>query len=153
MKDIPLYNSIVIKTYLEYLETAYPDVNHSELLEYAGIANYEVEDRGHWLTQTQVNRFHECMSRATSNPNISKQAGRYMGASKSSVSSVIRQSVTGFLSPSMAYWATQKIASYLTRHVTFKNRNLADNKIELTVTPQSGSQGRAFPVRKPHWHV
>ncbi|MBP7765864.1 MAG: response regulator [Deltaproteobacteria bacterium] len=135
MKDIPLYNSMIIKTYLEYLEKEYPELNTRELLDYADIANYEVEDKGHWLTQTQVNRFHEYISRVTANPDFAKQAGRYMGSPQSAVTGILRQSVAGFLSPAMAYWAVEKIALHLSRHLILKSNDLSENKIELIATP------------------
>ncbi|MBP7340795.1 MAG: PAS domain S-box protein [Syntrophaceae bacterium] len=144
MKDIPLYNSMIIKTYLEYLENEYPDLNIKELLEYAGIANYEVEDKGHWLTQTQVNRFHEYISRVTANPDFAKQAGRYMGSPKSAVTGILRQSVAGFLSPAMAYWAVEKIALRLSRHLTLKSKDLSENKMELIATAHPGVQEERF---------
>ncbi|MRR15390.1 MAG: PAS domain S-box protein [Deltaproteobacteria bacterium] len=144
MSDKPLYNSMIVKTYLEYLEKDYPDLNFKELLSYAGITNYEIEDKGHWLTQQQVNLFHEYASRATNNPDVAKQAGRYMGSPKSSVSSILRQSVVGFLSPAMAYWAVEKIATNLSRHLSIKSKSLSDNKIEIIATPNPGVQEELF---------
>ena len=138
MNNKPLYNSIIVKTYLEYLKHDYPDLNFKELLNHAEIANFEVEDRGHWLTQQQVNRFHEYASQATANPDVAKQAGRYIASPKSYVSNIMRQSVAGFLSPAIAYWAVEKIATSISRHLTIKSRNLADNKIELIAMPNPG---------------
>ena len=59
MENIPLYSSMIIHNYLEYLKNDYPDLNIEDLLNYAGITFQEVEDRGHWLTQEQINLFHE----------------------------------------------------------------------------------------------
>jgi len=144
MIDKPLYNSIIVKTYLEYLKSNYPDLNYKELLEYADITNYEIEDRGHWLTQEQVNRFHEYASRTTANPEVAKQAGRYIASPKSSVSNMLRQSVAGFLSPAMAYWAIEKIALNVSRHLSIESKSLADNEIELIVTPNPGVKEELF---------
>ena len=47
--EIPLYNSRIIKIYLEYLAEYYPGVDVYSILEYAGITHYEVEDHAHWL--------------------------------------------------------------------------------------------------------
>src|SRR5450759_547310 len=109
MENIPLYNSIIIKTYLEYLENSYPDLDIKQLLDYAGIANHEVEDRGHWLTQEQVNRFQKYLEQVIANPNIAREAGRYIASPKSS--GILRQIATGFITPVMAYWATAKLGS------------------------------------------
>ncbi len=144
MNNTPLYNSTIINTYLEYLKTDYPGLNFKELLEYAGIANYEIEDRGHWLTQNQVNRFHEYASRATGNPDFPKQAGRFITSPKSYASNIMRQSVAGFLSPTMAYWAVEKIALNLSRHLTIESKSTADNKIEIIASPRAGVKEEAF---------
>ena len=129
MGNEPLYNSIVIKTYLEYLENSYPDLDIKQLLDYAGIANHEVEDRGHWLTQEQVNRFQEYVERVTANPNIAKEAGRYIVSPKTS--SIIRQSLAGFLSPAIAYWALEKMGPTISRHMIIKCNKLNENKVEI----------------------
>ncbi len=133
MEDRPLYNTVIIKTYLEYLEYKYPDLDLKKLLEYAGITEHEVEDRGHWLTQKQVNRFQEYTSRVTDNPNVAREAGRYIASPKSS--SILRQITIGFISPVIAYWTVEKLAATVSRHVITKSNKLSDNKIEITITP------------------
>ena len=75
--DKPLYNSRIIKIFVEYVTEHYPDVDIDSILEYAWIATYELEDQGHWLSQWQVDRFYEMLSQKTKNPNISREAGRY----------------------------------------------------------------------------
>lgn len=142
--DKPLYNSIVIKTYLEYLKSNYPDINLTELLNYAGMTEYELEDRGHWLTQTQINRFHEYMGRATSNPDLSRQAGRFIASRTSSAYRVLQQTMSGFLSPAVAYWAVEKVGTNFSRHQTIKGRSLSKNKFELLVTAKPGVKEEPF---------
>jgi predicted hydrocarbon binding protein len=142
MKNVPLYNSVVIKTYIDYLKNNYPNVNTKELLAFADISNFELEDRGHWLTQNQVNRFQEYVQLVTANPNIAREAGRHIVSTKSS--SVIRQTVAGFLSPSIAYWAVEKLGSTLSRHQTMKIKKLADNKIEIFATPKKDVKEELF---------
>lgn len=132
--DAPLYNSTIIKNYVEYLKANYPDVNLTEMLHYAGIDEYEVEDRGHWLTQTQINRFHEYMDRVINNPGLCREAGRFIASHKSSAYSILQQSMSGFLSPAMAYWAVEKVAANIARHQNVKGRSLAKNKFEILVT-------------------
>src|SRR5512145_1938258 len=142
MGKTPLYNSVIIKTYLEYLETQYPDMNFGELIEYSDITRQEIEDRGHWLTQDQVNRFQEYTSRATGNPEVAREAGRRITSPKSSF--IVRQALAGFISPAIAYWAVEKIATTISRHLSIKSRNLADNKIELIATPNPGVKEERF---------
>lgn len=132
--DEPLYNSIVIKNYLEYLRFEHPHVNIRELLDDSGIADYEVEDGGHWFTQTQINRFHEYLSRETGNPNISRLAGRYVASPKATGFASMRRFVMAFLSPAAAYWAVEKLSPFLTRHMTVHSKHLDSNKVEVVVT-------------------
>jgi hypothetical protein len=54
MQDIPLYNARIIKCYDEYLREYHPELDMASILDYAGITTYQMEDEGHWLTQTQV---------------------------------------------------------------------------------------------------
>jgi PAS domain S-box-containing protein len=133
MESLPLYNSVVIKSYIDYLEITYPNLNIKELLACSNIANYELEDRGHWLTQEQVNSFQAYAEQATGNLNIAREAGRHIASAKSS--SLLRQSLAAFISPYMAYWALEKVVSTMTRHVIIKINRLTNNKIEITFTP------------------
>ena len=97
MNDDPLYNSRLIKNYVEFTEKYYPDVDIDSLLSYAGIAGYELEDQGHWFSQNQVDRFHQILAQKTGDPNISREVGRYAASSKAS--GAVRQYVLGFMSP------------------------------------------------------
>jgi len=142
--DKPLYNSIVVKNYLEYLKNEYPDMNFRQLLDYAEISEYEVEDSGHWLTQIQINRFHEYLIRKTGNRNISRLAGQYTASPKANGFAVMRRFVAAFLSPAIAYWALEKLSRSLTRHATLQSRNLTGNKMELVITPQAGIKEESF---------
>ena len=142
--DKPLYNSIIIKNYIEYLNSEYPEINIEAMLVYAGITAYELEDRGHWLTQTQVNRFHECISGTTTNSDIARQAGRFVSSPKTSAFNVLRRFMAGFLSPAMAYWAMEKFSSTVTRHASVQSRSLTGNKIEFVVTLLPGVKEEQF---------
>jgi PAS domain S-box-containing protein len=142
MENIPLYNSIIIKTYIDYLEKTYPNLDLKQLLAYCNITNYEIEDRGHWLTQKQVNRFQEYVQLITANPNIAREAGRYILSPPSS--QILRKSITGFLSPAIVFWAAEKLGSTITRHQTVKFNKLKDNKVELIVTPRKNVKEEPF---------
>ena len=61
----PLYNSRIIKVYLEYLSKSYPDIDLDEALSYAGIKAYEVSDLAHCFNQDQVDRFNQFISKKT----------------------------------------------------------------------------------------
>jgi len=68
MEDVPLYNASLIKNYIEYLRKFYPQIDPNDILEYAGIDSSEIEESGQWLTQRQVDHFHEMLSQIIDNP-------------------------------------------------------------------------------------
>ncbi len=80
--DEPLYNSRIIKNYVEYVEKYHPNVDIDSILSYSGITNYEMDDQGHWFTQRHVDRFHEIIIQKIGNTNISREVGRYAASSK-----------------------------------------------------------------------
>ena len=80
--EIPLYNSRIVKIFLEYTAEYYPGVDTHSILEYAGITQYEVEDHAHWFTQVQVDRFHDIVAEKTGDPDIARKAGRYSASSQ-----------------------------------------------------------------------
>jgi len=142
MGDTFLYNSTLLATYMDLLAKKYPAIDTRELLEYANIAHYELEDRGHWLTQDQIDRFYEFLVNNTGNPQIAREAGRFGAESQSF--SLLRQYTTAFVTPSMAFWMMGKIGSTLSRHLTFKVTPLAANKVEMIATPEEGVKEKPY---------
>jgi len=55
--EIPLYSTRISKNYYEYMGKYHPDIDMGPILDDAGIATHQLEDEGHWLTQSQVDRF------------------------------------------------------------------------------------------------
>ena len=51
MNNTPLYNSRIIRTYVEYLRKHYPEIAIDSVLTYAEIARSEIQDGSHWFTQ------------------------------------------------------------------------------------------------------
>ena len=70
MQEPRLYNSRIIGTFLEYLRNMRPDVDIQGLLKDSHITSYEVEDEGHWLTQRQVDDFHDALMKQTGDPVV-----------------------------------------------------------------------------------
>jgi len=136
MEDALLYNSQLIKNYVEYLRKFYPQIDPNDILEYAGIESYEIEESGQWLTQSQVDRFHEMLSQLTDNPNISHEVGRFSYSADSL--SLIRKLTLGLLSPSMSYLLIGKGAEKITRSTTFKVKKLGRRKAEIRVELKTG---------------
>lgn len=78
MNQAPLYNSRIIKTYIDFLQLKYPDADIHAVLSAAGMAQHEVEDAAHWFNQIQVDRFHAETVKATGNLNIARKAGQHI---------------------------------------------------------------------------
>ncbi|MFC1534091.1 adenylate/guanylate cyclase domain-containing protein [Thermodesulfobacteriota bacterium] len=134
--DEPLYNSRLIKNYVIYVTKFHPKADIDSILSYAYITKHELEDQGHWLSQWQVDRFHEFLARETKNPNISREVGRFMASSEAL--GPLKQYVMGFIKPASAYWVLEKIAPHLSRSFTLKTKKLGPNKVEVSVTPHPG---------------
>ncbi|MCE5262780.1 MAG: HD domain-containing protein [Deltaproteobacteria bacterium] len=136
MEEPRLYNSRIIGTFLDYFKNARPDIDIPDLYLNSGITPYEVEDEGHWLTQRQVDDFHDAVMMQTDDPAIFREAGRYMVTARSM--SAIRQFIMGFLTPVQAYSMLGKIASYLNRGCTFQANKISGNKVEIVIEPLEG---------------
>lgn len=135
-EHLPIYNSRLIKNYVEYLHASYPRIDADRLLHDAGMSRQEVEDPAHWFSQRQIDRFHEILAAETGNPNISREAGRFAPFSKAS--GPLKRYATGFMSPMAAYRLLEKISPHLTRGGTFKTSRISSNKIEVDYIPKPG---------------
>jgi class 3 adenylate cyclase len=134
--DTPLYNSRLIKNYVEYTKKHYPDIDIHSILSYAEIATYELEDQGHWFTQQQVDRFHEILSQKTGDTTISREVGRYAASSRAS--GPVKQYALGFMTPAAAYWMLEKMSPSLSRSFSLKTKRLGSEKVEVTSIPNHG---------------
>ena len=142
MQEPRLYNSRIIGTFLEYFRNARPDIDIQDLLMNSGITPYEVEDEGHWLTQRQVDDFHDAVMRQTDDPSIFREAGRYMASAKSL--NAIRQFILGFITPVQAYTMLGKIASYLNRGAMFQAKKISRSKVEIIIKPLDGVSDKPY---------
>ena len=132
----PLYNSRLIKNYVEYIKKFHPDLDLQDILHYSWIRTYELEDQGHWFSQWQVDRFHERLSQKTGDSKISRKVGQF--AATSEAAGALKHYALGFMTPGGAYWLFEKIAPHLTRASTFKSRKLSGNKFEIISKPNAG---------------
>ena len=113
----PLYNSRLVKNYLEYVEKFYPEADIDGILNQSGISAYEIEDQGCWFSQQQVDRFREVLATKIAAPNLSREVGRY--AAFSQASGAVRQYALGFMSPAAAYWISQTANAIWTLFITW----------------------------------
>lgn len=142
MQNTPLYNSRIISTFVEYLRNIRPDIDIESLLSDSHIAFYEVEDEGHWLTQSQVDDFSAALMKRIDDPSIFREAGRYMVSSQSIFA--LRQLLVRFITPAQAYTMVEKVASYINHGATFKVKKISHNKVEIITTPVPGVEEKPY---------
>ncbi len=137
-----LYNSLVLDTYVKLIKEKYPDILIDDLMEYAGIENYEIGDSSVWFTQEQVNRFHKRLSMLTDNMKIAREAGRF--AANPKCFGELRGMILSLGGIKNAFKLIEKYARRLTRSSTYTTRKAGRNTIEITVTPHEGVQEKEF---------
>ncbi len=140
--DEPLYNSRIIKIFVDYISKYYPDLDIDSVLNHAWIASYEVDDQGHWFSQWQVDRFYEILSKKTKNPNMAREAGRY--AVSSTALGAAKQYVLGLMSLVSVYLFMERLYPILSRGATVKAKKLESNKVELVSTPKPGISEKLY---------
>lgn len=127
-----IYNSRLIKSYVEYIKKYAPDIDIDALLKSADITMYQLNDEGHWLTQQQVDRFHAMLAEQTDIPDISREVGRFAVTSRSS--GTLGYYLRSFINPATTYAVLGKINARLSRAAVMKTKSIGDNKIEVKVT-------------------
>ncbi len=137
-----LYNSRIVSTYIKFIKRNYTFININDLLRYAKMESYQVEDPGHWFTQEQINRFHEKLRKLTGNVEIAREAGRY--AASPEALGLLKQYVLGLVSPVKAYELMGKTVSSFTRSTTYKSKKISANQVEISLTPNEGVKEEPF---------
>jgi PAS domain S-box-containing protein len=138
----PLYNSRLVRIYIEYLNSCAPGMDSEALLERAGLEVQEVDDPAHWFTQAQVDRFHQVLAEETKNPAIAREAGRY--AASAEALGTIKTHLLGLLSPARAYELVGKVAGRLTRHSRMEVKKISANRMEILSIPGEGVVERPY---------
>ncbi len=140
--NTPLYNSRLMKIYLEYIRKYHPDVSPDSVLENAGITWLEVEDPAHWFNQEQIDCFHEILVKQTGNENIARDAGRYM--STSAAAGAVKQYALGLMNLTTIYLLIEKMYPLMSRGARVKVKKLGPNTVEIISIPMPGVK------EKPH---
>jgi len=138
----PLYNSRITKTYLEYIKNSYPDIDIDDILEYAGMTRYEVEDQAHWFSQDQTDRFQEILIKKTGNPNIAREAGRYITLHKGF--GPAKQYTIGLMSLTTIYLLMGKVYPLMSRAAEIETKKFGPNKVEIIATPNPGVNEKPY---------
>jgi PAS domain S-box-containing protein len=140
--DEPLYSSRILKVYVEYIQKFLPEIDIDSILSYADIGTYELEDQGHWLTQRQMDRFHEVLSQKTKVSEISREVGRYAISSKAS--GVLKRYTLGLMSVTSIYMLMERVYSTMSRGATLNVKRLGTNKVEVISTPKPGVDEKPY---------
>ena len=122
LQNTPLYNSRIIKSYILLVKHKYSHVDIGELLDYAGMKEYEVADQAHWFKQEQVDRFYEKLVQMTGNQKIAREAGRY--AVSPDVLGAMRQYILGLVDASSTFEIISKTTANLVRSSRYESRNI-----------------------------
>lgn len=133
LSDMPLYNSRIVNSFILLIKHKYSHVDIVELLNYAGMKEYEVADQAHWFRQEQVDRFYEKLLQMTGNPNIAREAGRY--AASPDVLGAMRQYILGQVDAASTFGIITKTTANFTRSSIYQSRTISSNTVEITVTP------------------
>jgi PAS domain S-box-containing protein/putative nucleotidyltransferase with HDIG domain len=142
MNDTPLYNSRIFKSYVEYLNRYFPDIDIAPLLKYANIEAYQLDDEGHWLTQEQSDRFNEIIVKKTQDKDISRKVGRYSATSRAS--GALGQYVMGLIKPARAYTILEKLNAHLSRGAVLKTKSIGAYQIEARAVLQPGVVEKSY---------
>lgn len=142
MDKKPLYSTRILQTFVEYIHKYYPKVDVDSLLNHAGISDYQLYDDGHWLTQEQVDLFHDELVRKTGNSNIAFEEGRFSPFSKAA--GPVQQYTMGFVTPAMAYKLLGKIYPLVSRACDVETKRKTPNKVEVIVTPKHGVKEKPY---------
>jgi len=140
--DTPLYNSRIISSFLRFIERYCDEVDVAELLSYAQMARYQVEDDNHWFNQEQVDLFHTKLVNLTNNQNIAREAGRYAVSTDSL--GLVKSYALGLVNPAKACELIRKAVIKITKSCVWESTRIGPTKIEITVTPKPGTQERFY---------
>ncbi len=93
----PLYNSRIINAWVKYLSEFHPDIDVTRILKAVGITNIQMEDPGHWITQSQIDGFYDRVKALVDDPDLARRVGRFAVYSKRP--NALQQYSFGFLDP------------------------------------------------------
>jgi len=138
----PLYNSGIPKTYLAFIKKAYPDLDIDSIINYAGMTKPELEDQAHWFSQNQVDRFQKILVEKTGNPNIAREAGRYLMSYEGLGPG--KKYALGLMNLATVYLLMKKFYSLMSRATDIETKKIGPNKVEIISTPKPGVNEKPY---------
>ena len=145
LKKKELYNSNILRTYIELIKSNYDSVDINDLLDHAQIDYSDVEDTNKWFTQSQMNDFHEKLQALTNNEDIAREAGAFTTAPETL--GILRTALLKLLNPARAYEKVGELAKKISRSSVYQSKKISSNKVEITVTPNPGTKEEPFQCR------
>jgi PAS domain S-box-containing protein len=140
--DTPLYNSRIVKVYLEYLRRHHSAVDIDAILDHSRMTRSEIEDPAHWFSQNQTDRLHDILVKKTGNPDISRLAGRYTASTEGL--GPIRQYTVGLMRPASVYGVVGNLYNRMSRGATVESTTVKANQVEITATPRPGVKEKPY---------
>jgi PAS domain S-box-containing protein len=142
MVDIPLYNTRIIKSYVEYINEYHPEVDIVPILDYANIMAYQLEDEGHWLTQKQIDRFQEILLETIGDPDMPRKVGQYTPFSRAA--GKVSQYTLGFMTPAAAYTVLEKLYPHMSRGSTLRTTKVGATIVEAVAIQNPGVKEKPY---------
>jgi len=139
-----LYNSRNLLLYIKYIDEYSPEVDPEEVLKYAEMTLYEIEDPGHWFSQEHIDKFYEKLVEKTGNIKLARDVGHYFSISPSNVLGAVKQYIIGMLSISSGFNAVVYIGSTISRGAIFKANRLGVNKYEVYANVSEGVKEKPY---------
>jgi len=142
MNEAPLYSAKGLSIYIELIKLNHTSVDIQELLSHGNMKMEEIKDPGHWFNQNQINAFMDSLIRQTGNPEIGREAGRFVCAPESL--GMLRSYYRAFGSPLAAFQKLTQLAEDISLSANYQSIVHARNKIEVIVTPYPGVKEEKF---------
>jgi len=143
-----LYNSGILGNYIDYLQSHHVDLDIDELLRCSGLTHFDINDKGHFLTQAQVNRFHRCLDDALDDPEISYKVGQH--ALQMISTGTIKQYGLQFVTPAAMYKAVDRLYPKWSKGHLSKTTITGKDRADVTVSLRPGVREERFQCRNRH---
>ena len=138
----PLYNSGILGNYINYLESHHADVDIDELLCCSALTRFDINDEGHFFTQTQINCFHDCLAERLDDAEISYKVGQYALYMKST--GRLKEYGLQFITPGAIYKAVDRLYPKWCKAHLCNTRIIGKGRAEVTVSVQPGVREKRF---------
>jgi PAS domain S-box-containing protein len=138
----PLYSSGVLSNYVSYLQTHNSDVDIDDLLHCSGLSRFDINDKGYFFSQAQVNRFHACLDERLADPQISYKVGQHALYAKSS--GIMKQFGLQFVTPAKLYKALDHLYPKWSKGHVAKTLLTGKDQVEITVSQRPGVHEKPF---------